>query len=163
MTASCAKEYLDLALGSIMFSTGKRADDVHEMLSRSYEMLPCDRDNPRRHRWVQPTSKSDPEGKGPVADRTTVSCCICLETIDGVEKDDFMKQLLLRPFCDCVVPCPFLHIKNYVSMIPDPFGKDREAEMISNPMLQPLKFARALSGRGGTDRTFTKNNLGKYN
>jgi hypothetical protein len=145
-----------------MLSSGKRADDVYQMMSNEYRMLACDRDTPRRHRWIQLKSKSDPESKGPVADRTTVSCCICLDLLDGDDKDAFVSQLKLRPFCDCVVPCPFQHIRNYVSMIPDPFGDERDREIASmdNTPLQPLHFIRALTGRGGTDRTLTKNNLG---
>ena len=165
LNASNGREYLDLAVASIMLSSGKRADDVYEMMSHEYKMLPCNRDTPRRHRWVQLTSKQDPAGKGPEADRTTVVSCICLEILDDEQRAAFIDKLMLDPFCPCAVGCPFQHIANYVKMIPDCFGVERQVEIKalkdsgSEMKLNPLHFARALTSKG--NRTFTKNNLGK--
>lgn len=166
LEGSTAREILDLAVGSICLSSGKRADDVYEFLSNEYRVIPCDSKNPRRHRWIQLTSKADPEGKGPESDRTTVIFCICLEALSGEEKDLFVAQLTLNPFCKCAVPCPFDHIANYTRIIPDCFGKERDDEIkaLGNVKtdLKPLHFIRALTARGNV-RTMTKNTMGNLN
>ena len=162
LTGSTTRELLDLAVGSIMLSAGKRADDVYKFRSNEYQMLPCDRDCPRRHRWIQRTSKGDPESNGPESDRTTVVACICLELLDDEDRDAFIEKLKIDPFCNCVESCPFQHIKNYSLNVPDPFGEDRDSEIATEgvqSLKPPLHFVRALSTRGS--RSFTKGNLGK--
>ena len=175
LTAISARDFIDLAVGSIMLSAGKRADDVYELMSNEYQVLAADPIVPRRHRWVQLTSKQDPEGKGPESDRTTVVFCICLELLDEDDKEAFICKLKMDPFCLCAKPCPFQHIANYSSLIPDCFGIERDAAIklalssgkqmyTTKSSLDPLHFVRALTarGKGGEQfRVLTTNTLGK--
>ena len=94
------------------------------MKSTNYEVRPATPTTPRLHRWVQHTSKNDPENKKSASERITVVACICLETTDGQQRQNFLDHLTVAPFCECIMPCPFQHIKNYVDMIPYPCGHE---------------------------------------
>jgi hypothetical protein len=135
-------------------------------------MVAATASTPRLHRWVQKSSKNDPENNLPASSRTTVVACICIEIAEGPDRQKFMQQLAVTPFCPCIVPCPFQHIKNYVDHIPDPYGNEAKiAEQSGNIVKTELKnpdntfkqhnFFRALTTRGQPDRMFTLNNLGK--
>lgn len=111
------------------------------MRSDEYTMVPATPTTPRLHRWIQNSSKNDPENKLPESSRTTVVACICIEIAEDTDRQNFMNQLMVTPFCPCIVPCPFQHIKNYVDVIPDPYGNEaKTAELSGNLVRSELKM-----------------------
>lgn len=91
-------------------------------------------------------TKNDISGKGPVAGRTFVLPCICMETLDTKEeRQTWAKALKKEPFCSCINPCPFSTVSKYLLACPKAAAAGGEG----------LPFMRAVAARGDNRRLLT--------
>ena len=126
---SNAKDFQQIAIMVLFVSAGKRAHDIHCMLSKHTKILPQTSLTPRGIRFGQDVSKTDPEGRGPEEGRQTVVLCSCLEMFDtNAEQTAFGKAVKSNPDFACPFACPFAILKDYVILTPDSFGAADNAE-----------------------------------
>ena len=118
---------------------GIRAHDVDLAKTKNWSKQPADKNHPRRHQLIVDKTKNDPAGTGPVAGRTFVLPCICLEVLasEDVEKRKFVANLKKDPNCTCPCPCPYGILSTFFAACPNKTGEE--------------SFMRTLSGRGGKD------------
>ncbi len=161
-------DYVKKAFMAITIFTSMRSQDCHTLRSKGCSFVPATKDNPRHYSFVLDRIKNDPSGSGPVDGRTFLCPCICMKVMEDKDKKLMLKDLKKDPLCACWTPCPFNVIRQYLEVIPDPFGAEMEAERLNNVKLQPLPFFRSqntvgrrlyLRGPLGINSLY---NIGKY-
>ena len=124
--------------------TSMRLEDMDFAKSDEIKQVLADKTNPRRLVAVLKRTKNDKTGNGPVAGRTFVLPCICLEGMGKEEKKKFVKLLKNDPDCSCATKCPYGIFLRYLKTCPStPDGS----------------FLRALTSRGNP-RTLATNKSG---
>lgn len=151
-------DYVKKAYMAVTIFTSMRSQDCHTLRSKGCSFVAATKDNPRFYSFVLDKTKNDITGSGPVDGRTYLCPCVCMTVMDEKEKKLMAKELRKEPLCACWTPCPFNVIRQYLEVIPDPFGAEMESERDKNPRLLPLPFFRAqhTSGR----RQYLKTPLG---
>lgn len=142
------EELRDLALAIFICFTSMRIEDVDFAKTSNFEIKDADSENCRRIVTIVDRTKNDKNGTGPVAGRTFVLPCICMDKLSAAEKNKFARALAISPQCACIDSCPFNTVKEYLNACP------------RNDDSTQLAFMRALSSRGGEHRTLTLNKLG---
>ena len=133
--------------------TSFRAEDMHGCLSNMVTLAPAERDNVRRVVFQLERTKNDPEGTGPVKNRTFVVPCTCMSSMEPAQKRSFAAALKKNPEHNCPDPCPYAIIKRYLEACPTP-PPTTPTEVPSR-----VTFMRALTARG-QHRTLTLGILG---
>jgi hypothetical protein len=120
--------------------TGQRSEDMHRMHNQNCLIIP----KPRSIKCVlEHKTKNDITGTGPLAGRSYVLPCTC------IQDEDFERKFKKDVTYPCVSGCPYAVVMRYISECPNYFGSEK------------LSFWRALSARGqGNSRNLTKNPLG---
>ena len=125
-----------------------RTSDVHEIHSHLLTVIPAAKGLPRRYRTVLQTTKNDPDGTGPIANREYFVPCDCLTRLTAAEKRSFTMKVKANPDHPCEFPtCPF---HDYLTLCPSPFGTEGRI----------LKFMRARTTQGNVG--FTLGTMGKH-
>ena len=107
---------------------------------------------PRRIVAILAKTKNDRNGTGPVAGRTYVLPCICMESLESKEeRNNWAKALKKEPFCKCISACPFATVVKYMMACPKLEATSSEG---------PLSFMRAITARGGDNRRLLTSKLG---
>ncbi len=115
--------------------------------------MPASNDAPRHVSVENSMTKNDKCGTGPREGRTWLLACTCMESLTSeVSKKEFATSLRESPNCDCPLSCPYNVIKKYIHSCPDWSGLLREAEICSDPKLDPLRLFRAISSSGKNRR-----------
>lgn len=143
------EEVRDHALAAWTCFSSMRMEDVDYAKTNEFTIKAADTNNARRIVAVLRRTKNDKTGTGPVAGRTFVLPCICMEGLIAPEKKAFAKKQQQDQFCACLSSCPFKTVKKYLDACPVAAACDEAA------------FMRALTARG-TPRGLTTNKLG-YN
>lgn len=139
----------DLALTTFICFTSMRIEDVDYAKTSNFTIKDADVQNCRRIVAVLTRTKNDKNGSGPIAGRTFVLPCICMEKLSAPEKAKFARALYNSPQCDCIDSCPFNIVKEYLKACPSSCDDHGD-----------LSFMRALSSRGGDNCSLTGNKLG---
>lgn len=146
---STSEELRDLALVQFICFTSMRLEDVDFAKTDNFTIKDATPQFCRRIVSVLDRTKNDKSGSGPVSGRTFVLPCICMDNLTAAEKKKFAKQLIEDPKCACIEACPYNTIQAYLNSCP-----------ISPESSSPLAFMRALSARGGENRSLTTGKLG---
>ena len=113
-------------------------------------------------------TKNNKTGSGPVSGLTVSLSCCCKDSkeFSTAEKNKWNKLCKTNPSHKCLSGCPFQIISDYLSLLPDPFGSENKALMVSQKnseegaqVTKPLKFMRARTTVGAL-RNFILGNLG---
>jgi hypothetical protein len=81
-----------------------------------------------------------------------------MNMMDEKESKLIAKEVRKNPLTTCWTPCPFNVIRQYLEVIPDPFGTECENERINNARLVLHSFFRAQHTIGR--RQYLKSLLG---
>jgi hypothetical protein len=137
--------------------TSFRAEDLHSLLSKHVTKVRATEKNPRMWKLYLESMKNDPLGQGPAQDREFVIPCICQEGLKTASQvKAFKRDLTRNENFECIGPCPYQKIKDYMDVIPDPFGQIAES---SSRKGDPLHFMRGRNTTGM--RRFLHTTLGK--
>jgi hypothetical protein len=134
----------DIAYVLLTTYTGMRLKNVYDLFSKDVTFVNYEptTSNPRHYRMICNTNKNDRSGVGPIENREFLLPCICLQSINGKEKTNFIRNLISNPLCVCVRPCPFRSVRSYINLCPDPTGAGRVLARQNEPTLLDLKFMR---------------------
>jgi hypothetical protein len=138
------------ALACVCFTcfTGIRIEDLHQANTANVTRTAFSTKNPRNWKIQLLKTKNDPDGTGPVENRTWIVPCCCLVDLDKEAKQSFARKLKVNAHVGCISPCPFNVISLFLRECPLPNDK------YPNPSL-----FRALTSKG-SNRTLTCNPLG---
>jgi len=150
LESATPEELRDQALAVWTCFSSMRMEDVDFAKTNEFTIKSADANNARRIVAVLRRTKNDKDGTGPVAGRTFVLPCICLEGLSAPEKKAFAKKQQQEQFCECLSNCPFKCVKEYLDACPKVAASADEGV-----------FMRALTARGNP-RGLTANKLG-YN
>ena len=134
------------ALACVCFTcfTGIRIEDLHQANTANVTRTASTTKNPRNWKIQLLKAKNDPDGTGPLENRTwLVPCCCLVEHLEKEAKQSFARKLKANPLVSCISPCPLF-------LLECPLPNDK----YSNPSL-----FRALTSKG-SNRTLTCNPLG---
>ena len=126
--------------------------NVVKALSKDFTFIPPQNEDPRCFKLVLNQTKNDPAGIGPEQNRTWFIPCVCMETVSGRAKQNFIASVASKPFAtDCVGACPFGCLYRYYILLPDRDGSMREDQRVKwqgSPDDKPasLRLFRTLSG-----------------
>lgn len=137
-----------LACVCVTCFTGIRIEDLHRANSSDISRTPPSNKNPRNWKLILLKTKNDPDGTGPVENRTWVIPCCCLVDLKKEEKQRFGRQLKVNPEVQCIAPCPYHIISLFLRECPS-----------SNANYTNPSLFRALTSKG-INRTLTCNPLG---
>ena len=145
------QNHLELqSLACVCFTcfTAIRVEDLHQAKTTDLTLTPPSNKNPRNLKLKLLKTKNDPDGTGPVENRTWIVPCCCLEDLEKAAKQKFARQLSANALVPCVSSCPYNVITLFLRECPPPNLK------YPNPSL-----FRALTSKGEV-RTLTCNSLG---
>lgn len=147
------EELRNLAICVLQCFTSLRAEDVHGLTMGMIEMRAATKQTPRSITMILNQTKNDRAGTGPVAGRTFILPCTCMQQLEKDDKAAFARKLKNNPLTLCVEACPYAVVSRYLAECPVSIAGS--AAGTNNQ----LPFARALTSRG-KPRTLTSNILG---
>jgi hypothetical protein len=135
---------------------------MRDVDSRDVKFVQQDADCCRHYSMVKNNMKNDKLGTTPVAERTNLIPCICLDSLKSQkEKSAWVKKLMKNPMEKCCSGCPFAIMAKYLDRIPDPTGEaheeNQERASDLDPSYQrkpPLALCRALQYHGSLKKSF---------
>lgn len=116
----------DLALVNFICFTSMRIEDVDFAKTHNFEIKDASPQTCRRVVAVLDRTKNDKSGAGPVAGRTFVVPCICMDNLSAGDKKKFAANLSKDPRCDCIEGCPYKTISAYLNACPTNNNTDSE-------------------------------------
>ncbi len=153
--------FKEKAFMSLTIFAAFRAQDVYNLLSKNVRKVgPLD-NSPRCLELYLTKTKNDPQGTGDPKDRTFFILCLCGDVLESIERKAFQKKVKVDVNHQCVVPCPYGVICDYMAQLPDVSGALREADIAAGiPLLESLRFMRAQATLG--DRRYLTGPLGEF-
>lgn len=149
----------DRSVAVLLFHTGMRVEDATYLKSKDIMFVAETAADPRHFSFTAEHTKNDKLGTGPLTGRLWLLPCTCSPTLTGAAKGKFKRALAVDAQCKCPQLCPFGLFKEYLTAIPDAFGRERENARKDDASLESLRLFRAQVTTG--TRRFLEKPAGK--